>query len=342
MSLKSLLGRFSLRRRRARRAFEQSIDEAASIVSSADDSPDRSRRLHETLIESLRHGAEAFGPASVELTAPLYALAAHELSQERLADAKSHAAELVAIANASPSAMKEPTMVAVRGLAAAIASRADPAGTQTKVAFEAWAQEAETAGDTEGAGAAWNQLALLVARGGDRGVASALFEKAKKHRRTAHGENGLPTLETLFNAATYRSDVLPLDDAEADLRAVVRALEHRPESAALRSSALHNLAVLREERGDPDEAKLLFARALELLEMAHGKKNALLRPTLVRLALLHHREGSLLLAMEAYDRAHEIAAKELGSEHPIAIAINAWKTELSEGVGPGAIERGLA
>lgn len=342
MPLKSILDAFSLRRRRARRAFEQSIDEAASIVSSADASPDRSKRLHETLIEALKHGAEAFGPTSVELAAPLYAIAAHELSQDRLDDAKAHASELVAIAEAEPAKMKEPTMVAVRGLAAAISSRTDPAGTKTKVALEAWAQEAEKANDAESAGAAWNQLALLVARAGDRGVASALFDKAKKHRITAHGDKGLATLETLFNAATYRSDVLPLDDAEADLRTVVKELEHRPESVSLRSSALHNLAVLREERGDLDEAKRLFARALELLEAAHGKKHALLRPTLVRLALLHHREGSLLLAMEAYDRAYEIATKEFGPEHPVSVAIGAWKTELSEGVGPGAVARGLA
>ncbi len=342
MSLKSFFGRLSFRRRRARRAFEQSIDEAASIVSTADESPDRSKRLHETLLAALKHGADAFSPTSAELAAPLYALAAHELSQDRLADAHTHATELVVIAEAAPLAMKEPSMVAVRALAAAVASRQDPTGTRTKVAIEAWAREAETAGDAESAGAAWNQLALLVARAGDRGIASSLFEKAKRHRRAAHGEKGVATLETLFNAATYRSDVLSLDDAEADLRVVVRELEHRPESTVLRSSALHNLAVLREERGDLDEAKVLFARALEALEKAHGQKHARLRPTLVRLALLHHREGSLLLAMEAYDRAYEIATKELGSQHPIAIAIEAWKTELSEGVGPGALARGLA
>jgi tetratricopeptide (TPR) repeat protein len=336
LSLKSLLQSLSPKRRSARRSYERAIDEAAELIGKD------ARELPRVLERAIAAGETAFGQEAEELAAPLYALAAHFLATGAAKQALTASSRLQTIATAPD--RTEPTLVQVKALHAAILVREDASSSAAAIALEEWARAAEVAGDAQAAGAAWNQVALTMARKGERDLAAVLFEKARKHRTQALGDSALPTLETIFNAATFRGSQMDLEVAEADLRLVVRALESqsREEVVELQASALHNLAVLREERGDAEEARLLYARALSVFEQRYGLKGRELRPTLVRLALLHHREGSLLLAIEAYDRAYEIATAELGAEHPIPVAIRAWKTELTEGVGPGAVERGLA
>lgn len=336
MSLKSLWQSLSPKRRSARRSYERAIDQAAELMGK--EAPELTRVLQ----RAISAGETAFGQEAEELAAPLYALAAHLLASGATTEALVASSRLQTIASAP--GRTEPSLVQVKALHAAILVREDAVGSAAAIALEEWARAAEVASDAQAAGAAWNQVALTMARKGERDLASVLFEKARKHRTQALGDSALPTLETIFNAATFRGAQMDLEVAEADLRFVVRALEGNTqrEVIELHASALHNLAVLREERGDAEEARLLYARALSLFERRYGPKGRELRPTLVRLALLHHREGSLLLAIEAYDRAYEIATMELGAEHPIAVAIRAWKTELTEGVGPGAVARGLA
>jgi hypothetical protein len=70
-----------------------------------------------------------------------------------------------------------------------------------------------------------------------------------------------------------------------------------------------------------------------------GPTHTALRPTLVRLAQLHHREGRVIHALGLYDRGLAIAKKELGDEHPIVVAISAWRAEVTQGLGPEAIRR---
>jgi tetratricopeptide (TPR) repeat protein len=320
------------RKRAARRDFEAAIEEASTRVREG------GPRLRRALERALERGAEAHGERSPELAAPLYALAAHALSEGDLDGARVHGERLDQLQALHPT-VDEPTQVQTKALLAAVELRAREDSTAAKVALEAWARAAEAAGDHAAAGDAWNQLALTIARVGERDVAATLFEKAKRHRIAHAGPDAKVTLETIFNAATYRSSTEPLDEAEASLRHVVKALEREERPTPLLASALHNLAVLREERGDLDEAKLLFLRALQNFERTAGPTAAALRPTLVRMALLHHREGSVLLAIEAYDRAYDIATRELGADHPIAVAIGAWKAELTEGLGPSAVDR---
>lgn len=325
----------SPRRRAARRDFEAAIEEASMRVR------DGGPKLKDALDRALARGADAFGQTSPELAAPLYALAAHALSEGDLDGARTHAERLDRLQTDHPD-LEEPSPVQTKALLAAVELRSREGSTAARVALEAWARAAESRGDRGAAGDAWNQLALTLARAGERDVAATLFEKAKRHRIADAGPDAEVTLETVFNAATYRSSTEPLEDAEASLRHVVKTLERADEPRPLLASALHNLAVLREERGDLDEAKLLFLRALQCFERTAGPSSPELRPTLVRMALLHHREGSVLLAIEAYDRANEIATRELGADHPIPIAIRAWKAELTEGLGPSAVDRGRA
>jgi tetratricopeptide (TPR) repeat protein len=313
----------SPRRRAARRDFEAAIEEASMRVR------DGGPQLRVALERALARGADAFGETSAELAAPLYALAAHALSEGDLEGARTHAERLDRL-QTDHADLDEPSPVQTKALLAAVELRSREDSTAARVALEAWARAAESRGDRGAAGDAWNQLALTLA------------EKAKRHRIADAGPDAEVTLETVFNAATYRSSTEPLEDAEASLRHVVKTLERADEPRPLLASALHNLAVLREERGDLDEAKLLFLRALQCFERTAGPSSPELRPTLVRMALLHHREGSVLLAIEAYDRANEIATRELGADHPIPIAIRAWKAELTEGLGPSAVDRGRA
>jgi tetratricopeptide (TPR) repeat protein len=325
----------SPRKRAARRDFEGAIEEASMRVREG------GPKLRLALERALARGAEAYGATSTELAAPLYALAAHALSEGDLDGARVHAERLDQLQLQHPE-LDEPSPVRTKALLAAVELRTREDSTAARVALEAWARAAESTGDRAAAGDAWNQLALTLARAGERDVAAALFEKAKRHRVAQAGPDAQVTLETIFNAATYRSSTEPLADAEASLRHVVKTLEREAEPKPLLASALHNLAVLREERGDLDEAKLLFLRALQTFERTAGPTSSELRPTLVRTALLHHREGSVLLAIEAYDRAHELARRELGDDHPIPVAIGAWKAELTEGLGPSAVDRGRA
>jgi tetratricopeptide (TPR) repeat protein len=320
------------RRRAARRDFEGAIEEAATRVGAG------GPKLRSALERALARGADAFGATSSELAAPLYALAAHALSEGDLDGAQANAERLDQIQTLHPD-LAEPSRVQTKEILAAVELRRRPDSTTAKVALEAWARAAEETGDRAAAGDAWNQLALTLARAGERDVAATLFEKAKRHRIAHAGPDAKVTLETIFNAATYRSSKDPIDEAEASLRHVVKTLETEERAPPLLASALHNLAVLREERGDLDEAKLLFLRALQTFERLEGPAAAALRPTLVRTALLHHREGAVLLAIEAYDRAYEIATREHGKDHPIPVAIQAWKAELTEGLGPNAVER---
>jgi len=97
---------------------------------------------------------------------------------------------------------------------------------------------------------------------------------------------------------------------------------------ALRPAILHNLAVICEEQGRPEEARPLYEEALAQRERLLGPTHPGLRPTLFRLAQLHDTAGRPALAAPLYARALSLAEKELGEGHPLVAKMRAWLERL--------------
>lgn len=322
----------------ARRRFERAVQESATLLFDRGDATAGRAALRRALEE----GARAFGEGSPELGPPCYALAASLLADGELETALAEARRCVALVKGR-GASGEPTEAAALALLASILERkGDDAALEQALA--AWAAAAEEAGDRAAAGTAENQLGLARGRSGDRRAATEHLARARRHRERAHGATALPTLETIYNQCTYREDGADADRLVADLRRVIAALEGESEVRAreLRESALHNLGVLLEERGDEEAARAALEGCLGLRRERLGPKHRALRPTLVRLAQLHHRAGRILFAIDAYDKALTVAREELPEGHPVLAALEAWRADLTEGGGllfGGAVEK---
>lgn len=327
----------------ARRRYKRAVDEALEHL--AERRTDQARA-------AMRRAAEAadaaFDGRGVDVATVRFALASKGLEAGALEEAldDAHTAERalssMTVDERSQSAPEEaPSLSQVRGLIAAILERQGVTGPDYDAALSAWAEAASADKDDEAAGAAHNQLGLSFARRGDREGAAPHFLSALEKRTRKFGPRGLPTLETLYNAATFRDSSRTLDVVAVDLERIVTALDRKRDKreSELFESALHNLAALKEEQGDTDAAQGIFERALSAKEARLGRDHIALRATLVRLAQIHHRDGRLIHALDLYERALVLARKEHGDEHPIVVAIEAWRAELTQGIGPEAIAR---
>jgi tetratricopeptide (TPR) repeat protein len=293
------------------------------------------------LERALEEGRAAFGDDAAELAFVLYALASRALEAGRLDEALRHGTALQRIVAASEAKSIEPDAAKSAALVASILERSKAPASALEEALADWAKAAVAAGDSRAAGDAENQLGLALGRRGEREAARAHFDQAVTHRQAAHGERALPTLEALYNRATFRDSTQSLADAQRDLERVVAVVEASTASREreLLESCLHNLGVLAEEQGDTLAAAKQLGRSLELREERLGREHVSLRPTLVRLAQLSHREERLVHALALYERALAIAKAELPAEHPIVVALEAWRAELTQGIGPLALKR---
>ncbi len=327
----------------AKRRFEAAVQAAASALGRDGDaaSPKATESVETALERALAEGRTAFGEKGAELAFVLYALASRSLEAGRLDEALRHGAALQRIVAANAGTPIEPDATKSAALIASILERSKAPAEAIEEALADWAEAATEAGDLGAAGDAENQLGLALGRRGEREAARPHFDSAVAHRRKAHGELALPTLEARYNRATFRDASASLDDAKRDLEQVVAAMEAESGSREreLLESCLHNLGVLAEEQADTIAAAKQLGRALELREQRLGHTHVSLRPTLVRLAQLNHREERLVHALALYERALAIAKAELPAEHPIVVALEAWRAELTQGIGPLALKR---
>jgi tetratricopeptide (TPR) repeat protein len=325
-----VIGRFLAKRR-----FEAAVQAAASALDS------QGAPVEAALELALAEGRRAFGDDAPELAFVLYALASRALEGGRHDEALRHATALQRIVGASGGKPIEPDAAKSAALVAAVLERSKAPASALEEALADWAKAAADAGDRQAAGDAENQLGLALGRRGEREAARAHFDEAVSHRRAAHGAHAVPTLEALYNRATFRDATQSLDDAKRDLEQVVAGLSGSTKARErdLLESCLHNLGVLAEEQGDSLAAAEQLGRSLELREERLGREHASLRPTLVRLAQLNHREQRLVHALALYERALAIAKAELPAEHPIVVALEAWRAELTQGIGPLALKR---
>lgn len=322
----------------ARRRYGKAIEEAAGLMEKR-----RGAEGREVLRRAAADAAVAFGDTGPDVATVRYVLAASELEDGELDAAleDARAAERAMATFTKETFSDAPSPARVRALIASILEKKGAPADEHEEALDKWAEAASAEGDFEGAGAAKNQLGLAAGRRGDRDTAAKHFLEALAHRTKHFGATGLPTLETLYNAATYRDAQRTLDVVAADLEKIASALESRKgaRESELFESALHNLGALREEQGDVGAAETAFERALTAKEKRLGKEDLSLRPTLVRLAQLHHRHGRVVHALGLYDRALVIAKKQFPDDHPIVVALEAWRAEVTQGVGPEAVRR---
>lgn len=237
----------------ARRRYRRAIDQALAAMTAR--KPEAAR---EALGRAVAAATVAFDGRGLDLATTLYALAANQLEAGLLDEALISARESDRVLADTPeqdragSAPEEtPSVARVRGLIAAILERRGVKGEEHETALLGWAEAARAEKDDEAAGAALNQLGLTLARRGDRAAAADLFLGALEHRTKRFGADGLPTLEALYNLATYRDEGRTLDVVATDLERIASTLEGRsePRAAELKESTLHNLAALREEQG---------------------------------------------------------------------------------------------
>lgn len=324
-----------LSRALAKRRFEAAVQAAASALDGGGPAVDAE------LERALGEGHLAFGEDAAELAFVRYALASRALEAGRTEEALRHGTVLRRIVAANRDKPIEPDAEKSAALVASILERSKAPASAIEEALSDWAAAALESDAFGPAGDAENQLGLALGRRGEREAARTHFDRAVEHRVRAHGARALPTLEAIYNRATFRDASRSLDEAKRDLEQVANAVEKGDSSREreLFESCLHNLGVLAEEQGDAITAAKHLGRALELREQRLGREHVSLRPTLVRLAQLNHREERLVHALALYERALAIAKSELSPEHPIVVALDAWRAELTQGVGPLALKR---
>lgn len=312
-----------------RSKYERALDELAEALAGGD-----SERAKASGGRALELGEALFGAKAAELSLPLYGLASVAVGEGEYGEAE----RLLRRALDETERPKDVSVGAPRHrlleMLASIVLRGRADVDATETLLRRWVDACRVAEppDPVRLGAALNQLGLLLGRRDKRDEAAKTFEEAARVRRGALGERDRSVAEALFNAATFRPASRPLAEVRADLEACLEMTgDASPESRTLRASVLHNLGAILEELGASDEARDRYAEALAVREALVGDEDASLRPTLIRLAQLHHREGSILFALPLYDRALAIATRELGANHEIVRAIEAWKRELTVG-----------
>jgi tetratricopeptide (TPR) repeat protein len=327
-----------LARWRARRRYERALIELSSQRG-----PQGEAR-HRALLQARDLALLGFPSPHRERAIAHYVVGCSALEHGALDEALASAKLAIAERAACPveGTDDEPSDCALHALVAAIVTRrAGPDDEAAIEALERWVRVARDTNRLTALGDAANQLGLALGRRGRRAEADRAFVESIEARRVALGERAHPTLEARFNRATFRDEAQPIEEVEQTFRTIVDILEERSDRAAreLAAASHHNLAVLLEESARGDEARSHFERALSLREQLVGTEHPTLRPTLVRLAQLHHRAGRTIFALPLYDRALAIASSSEGPSAPMTRAIAAWRSELTEGVGPTALAR---
>ena len=85
--------------------------------------------------------------------------------------------------------------------------------------------------------------------------------------------------------------------------------------------ALVDLAVLRNEQGESDEAVPHYERALQIFEAEQGPSGPDVAQTLTDLAVIHIEAGRDHIGRPQLERAKDILESDLGPDHEDVLAI---------------------
>lgn len=150
---------------------------------------------------------------------------------------------------------------------------------------------------------ATSALAAAYAAMGRFDSASVLFEKVLPLQREVYGPTNAETIQTTFNLGTMLGDLGRLEEAEAYL---VEALEVRTElfgEGLQITSALNNVAELRQKLGDLEAAEELWVRATAIRQRELGPEHPAGISTLIRLANVRRLRDRWEESAEAYEEA---------------------------------------
>jgi serine/threonine-protein kinase len=123
-------------------------------------------------------------------------------------------------------------------------------------------------------------------------------------------------ISTLLEIGRARSGAGDLGGAESPLQEALR-LSQREYGASSQQAglALWALGRLRHKQGQFGEAKQLYKRSLEILELSHGQPTDM-SALLDDLGKIYSREQQWSLAKQSYERALEVDRSVLGDDHP--------------------------
>jgi eukaryotic-like serine/threonine-protein kinase len=168
-------------------------------------------------------------------------------------------------------------------------------------------------------GESLSNLGALLKSRGQRAGAAELYASARA-ALTAAGKAGERQLALLrINNAALIAEEGRLDEARAEVAASIAWFESDPHEAHTSSheyfTALHNLAAIDRQRGDPASAAALLRRIVELERAIHGQDDPRTIATLHGLAILQIEQGDLAGAETVIREQLALARRLRGDEH---------------------------
>jgi len=263
--------------------------------------------------EAVQHAVSLHGEDDAATVAPRYALAAAHLGANDLEAARDQSDRALAIARAHPVGL-EPPLSMLYEQRLAIAERSGDTATIGRLLESlARAYDRMRAADPGAHASALHRWALHLARHDERLRAGPLFSRTLQLLEPADdAPETLSAAEVLYNRASLAPDDTPAAPRLADFD---RARELSPPPALL-ARIEHNRATVL-EASDPDAAVVAYEAALEA-----WPEPELARPTLVRLARLHHARRRYAAAVPLYTQARALA--EAAGEQDVAARLDTW------------------
>jgi tetratricopeptide (TPR) repeat protein/sugar lactone lactonase YvrE len=161
---------------------------------------------------------------------------------------------------------------------------------------------------------ALGNLAMWYHANGRSDEAERLQRRVLMSHERRFGPSHKDTALALGNLAVILMGQGKLEQAESYERRALAVLEQSQAKDSEMAPLLHNLGMIRQLRGDLDEASLLFKRAVKSIEAANGPESPELILPLRNLADVESRLGKSEEAQTLYRRAAQISEKKLGAE----------------------------
>ncbi len=260
---------------------------------------------------ALEHTAALHGEDDPATVAPRYALAAAHLGAGDVDAAERLAEQTLALAKKHPVGLEPPLPMLYEQRLAIAERRGDDPMAGELLETLARAYDRMRAPDRVAHASVLNRWALHLARHGERLRAGPLFSRALDLIDAS--AEGLSTAEVLYNRASLAPEETPAAPRLADFD---RARASTP-SPELLARIEHNRATVLEESGDAEAAVAAYRAALDA-----WPEPSMSRPTLVRLARLHHAARRYDAALPLYQRARDLAQAD--AEPDVVARLDTW------------------
>ena len=188
-------------------------------------------------------------------------------------------------------------------------------------------------------------LAEILRELGELTAAYDLAEVVAERCERVHGPLHPHTVHALAVLGMVRHDFDEFDDAEALYQRVLGSgVEEAGDPAAVRAVRLArvNLALLRRDRGDREQARAMLEAAYVEHRRQYGAEDLDTVRIAAELAGLHRDDGDLPAARRLFTIAHAAARSRLGDRHPVTRAME-WELAAVEPATPapaGGVEAG--